>query len=200
MIVIVDYEMGNVGSIQNMLEYIGANSIISSNPCDLESAAKIILPGVGAFDRAMGNLASRNLITVLNKRVNADGVPILGICLGMQLFAKNSEEGQTLGLGWLDAQIVRLRFDDPTLRVPHMGWNTVAYNDAPPDPVAGKYYFVHSYHMICNNKGDIWATCQYGSQITAAVKRGNIWGVQFHPEKSHKYGAEFFRRFVSGDS
>ena len=200
MIVIVDYDMGNVGSIHNMLEHIGASSIISSNPSDLEAAAKIILPGVGTFDKAMENLTKRDLIPILNKRVKEDGIPILGICLGMQLFTQKSEEGQTLGLGWLDAQTVRFKFDNPNLKIPHMGWNFVTYKDTFPEEMPRKYYFVHSYHVICNDAKDIWGACEYGRQITAAVKKGNMWGVQFHPEKSHKYGVEFFHRFISGDS
>ena len=199
MIVIVDYDMGNVGSIRNMLEHIGASSIISSNPSDLEAAAKIILPGVGTFDKAMENLTKRDLIPILNKRVKEDGIPILGICLGMQLFTQKSEEGQTLGLGWLDAQTVRFKFDNPNLKIPHMGWNFVTYKDTFPEETPRKYYFVHSYQVVCNDAEDIWAACQYGSQVTAAVKKGNMWGVQFHPEKSHKYGVEFFRCFISGD-
>ena len=196
MIVIIDHGTGNVGSIQNMLEYIGLNSIISSNPYDLESAARIILPGVGAFDKAMENLEKRDLIPVLNKRVKEDRIPILGICLGMQLFTQESEEGQTPGLGWLDAQTVRFKFDDPNLKIPHMGWNFVTYKNIFPKETSRKYYFLHSYHVVCNDENDIWATCQYGGDVVAAVKKENIWGVQFHPEKSHKYGIELFRRFV----
>ena len=200
MIVILEYGMGNVGSIQNMLEYIGVNSIISSDHSDIEMATKIIMPGVGAFNKAMENLEKRDLIPVLNKRVIEDRIPILGICLGMQLLTKMSEEGQTLGLGWLDAQTVRFKFDDPNLKIPHMGWNFVTYKNDFSKETNRKYYFVHSYQVVCNNENDIWATCQYGGDVVAAVRKGNIWGVQFHPEKSHKFGIEFFRRFVNGDS
>lgn len=199
MIVIVDYGMGNLGSIQNMLDYIGVESLISSNPSDLGLATKIILPGVGAFDKAMANLESYGFLRLLNHRVLEEKIPTLGVCLGMQLLTKSSEEGTRRGLGWVDAHTVRFKFNS-TLKIPHMGWNFVTFQKAT-DYFSGerkrRYYFVHSYHVVCHDSKDILATSQYGYPFVAAIKKDNILGVQFHPEKSHKYGMEFYRYFVT---
>lgn len=201
MIIIIDYQMGNIGSILNMLKKIGAPGMISSDPDVILKADKLILPGVGAFDQGMANLERLGLINVLNEKVKNSGTPILGICLGMQLMTKSSEEGKSAGLGWIDAKTVRF-YHDPSLRlkVPHMGWNSiipkkesVLLADMYSDP---RFYFVHSYHVVCNNQNDVLATTHYGYDFTSAFQHNNIIGVQFHPEKSHKYGMRLLKSFA----
>lgn len=202
MIAIVDYGMGNLGSIKNMLWKIGHTSVITSDPGDLAAAEKLILPGVGAFDRAMENLESRRLIDPLNQEVIEKRKPILGICLGMQLFGQRSEEGVRPGLGWIEAESVRFAFDpEADLRLPHMGWNRIQpqahqhplVQDLPEDP---RFYFVHSFHVRCARSENVLATASYGFDFHAAIHRDNIWGAQFHPEKSHKYGMRWLRNFA----
>lgn len=203
MIVIVDYNTGNCGSIHNMLRKIGHASLITSSPRDILAADRLILPGVGTFDHGMTQLTERGLIPVLEEAVLGRRTPILGICLGMQLFTRGSEEGNLEGLGWIDAQTVRFRgelADDSALKVPHMGWNRirglrphVLLDALPENP---RFYFVHSYHVACCDTRDALATTHHGYGFTSAVARGNIAGVQFHPEKSHQFGMQLFRSFV----
>lgn len=202
MIVIIDYGMGNLGSILNMLKYLKADAMISSNVSDIEKADKLILPGVGAFDNGMNNLQNLNLISCLEKKVLNQKTPILGICLGMQLFTKKSEEGSLSGLGWIDAETVRfsLNKEKNNLKVPHMGWNSVTirnttslFNNMSEN---AKFYFVHSYHVVCHNEEDILATTHHGYNIVSAFQSKNIFGVQFHPEKSHKFGMNLFNNFI----
>jgi imidazole glycerol-phosphate synthase subunit HisH len=202
MIVIIDYGMGNLGSIANMLKKIGARVIISSDPAVIESADKLILPGVGSFGNGMRCLAERDLIQLLNKTVLEAKKPILGLCLGMQLFTKSSEEGGLSGLGWLNAETVRFKFDgnNQKLKVPHMGWNTI--EPAQPhclftgmDP-GMRFYFVHSYHVVCEDQSNILARANYGFDFAAMVVQENIIGAQFHPEKSHKFGMQLLTNFM----
>jgi glutamine amidotransferase len=202
MIAIVDFGMGNLGSIRNMLAKIGAESVITSDPRAIEAADKLILPGVGAFDRAMENLHRAGLVTVLNDKVVARKTPLLGICLGMQLLSRRSEEGSLPGLGWIAADTVRFpaEIDGVRLTVPHMGWNTITVTQPAallgqvgPDP---RFYFVHSYHVRCEREADVAATAHHGITFHAAVASGNIVGTQFHPEKSHKFGLALLRSFV----
>lgn len=198
MITIIDYGMGNLGSIKNMLKKIGVNSLITNNKNEINSAEKLILPGVGAFDKAVSNLEKLDLLGLLNKKVLEEKVPILGICLGMQLLGNSSEEGSKKGLGWIDGDV--LKFDiDKTLKVPHMGWNrvypvkeNVLFKNMYPEP---RFYFVHTYYFKCNNKEDILATTEYGGKFVSAVNKENIYGVQFHPEKSHKFGMKLLENF-----
>jgi len=202
MIVIVDYGLGNIGSIVNMFKKVGVAATISSDPAVIEKADKLILPGVGAFDSGMRNLTERGLVPLLNRRVLEDKVPILGLCLGMQLFTKRSEEGQLPGLGWLDAETVRFKFDGDNahLKIPHMGWNTIRpsrahpiFTEMEPEP---RFYFVHSYYVVCVNSEDVLAQAVYGFDFTAMLARGNIIGAQFHPEKSHKFGMRLLKNFA----
>ena len=201
MIVIIDYGMGNVGSILNMIRSIGADAIISSNVSEIRKAKKIILPGVGAFDHAIQNLNNLNLVKILNEMVIDKKTPILGICLGMQLLTKRSEEGKLKGLGWIDAETIRFKSDKKSsLKIPHMGWNEVEIKQESPlfrDMYAEpKFYFVHSYYIKCNNVNNVLTTTPYGIDFASSIMKGNIFGVQFHPEKSHKFGMKLLKNFA----
>lgn len=198
MIAIVDYGMGNVGSIRNMLKTVGRDSIITSDPAQIGAANKLILPGVGAFDAGMRNLRERGLIDVLGQAV-ARGTPVLGICLGMQLMCKSSEEGALPGLGWVDAEVVRFRPTQSSIKVPHMGWNTLSVARTNPLITATgeqRFYFVHSYHVVCREPGDVVATAHHGYPFHAAFGRDRLFGVQFHPEKSHRFGRALMQLFA----
>lgn len=204
MIVIIDYKMGNLGSILNMLKKIGAPGIISSDTDAIRQADKLILPGVGAFDNGMKNLDDLGLIPVLSEIVLQERAPILGICLGMQLMTNSSEEGKLPGLGWIDAKTVRFRHDPSNdLKIPHMGWNTVSvrkesalFRDMFPEP---RFYFVHSYHAVCEDPADVLTVTPHGYEFASAFQHGNIIGVQFHPEKSHKFGMRLLRNFAEAE-
>lgn len=201
-VAIVDYGMGNVGSIRNMLRKVGALPRVASTPDDLVGAAKIVLPGVGAFDQGMDRLEAGGFRRVLDHLVLEQKVPILGVCLGMQLFTRSSEEGSKPGLGWVAADTLRFRRDRlPTnLRIPHMGWNTVTVRKPSPlfDGLVGeqRFYFLHAYHVVCEDVSDVLTETEHGYPFVSAFSRGNIIGAQFHPEKSHRFGMAFFRRFV----
>ena len=200
MIVIVDYETGNLGSILNMMKKAGCEAKISSSLSDIEKADKLILPGVGAFDAGMDKLHSKDLISVLNKKVIEDKIPILGFCLGMQLMTKKSEEGKMEGLGWMDAETVRFRFSETEkqFKVPHMGWKFVSVkkeNRLFKDMYENsRFYFAHSYYVKCKNAEDILTTTSYSEEFVSSFCKGNILGVQFHPEKSHKYGMKILKK------
>jgi len=202
MIAIVDYGLGNLGSIANMLKKVGAEAVVSSEPAVLASADKLILPGVGAFDHGMKNLMDRNLIPLLNDKVLQGRTPLLGLCLGMQLLTRCSEEGHLPGLGWVDAETVRFKFDETQtrLKIPHMGWNTLKM--CQPHPLmAGmadepQFYFVHSYYVRCMCADSVLAKTNHGCDFVSAVVQDNVMGVQFHPEKSHSFGMQLFRNFA----
>jgi glutamine amidotransferase len=200
MVTIVDYGMGNIGSIQNMLKKIGYTSEITSNPEKIASSSKLILPGVGAFDRAMTNLKDLGLIDLIRNKAE-EGTPILGICLGMQLLAECSEEGTLPGLGLIPGTVVRFVLPD-YYKVPHMGWNMVKYAGSCPlykgfgEFEEARFYFVHSYHFICRDERNISGETHYGIAFNSSVGRENVRGVQFHPEKSHKYGMLLLKNFV----
>lgn len=202
-IVVIDYGMGNIGSIRNMLKYVGAGYEVSGDREAIARSEKIILPGVGHFDLAMQNLEQRDLVGPLRDAILTDRKPILGICLGQQLLCKFSEEGEREGLGFIDANVRKIvPPEGSSLKVPHMGWSRVEF--AKQDPmIAGlgheaRFYFVHSYSVTCRDPADILGTSDYGGPFVSAFTRDNIAGVQFHPEKSHKYGIQLFRNFVSG--
>lgn len=204
MITIVNYKMGNLGSIRNMLKYLGIESFISSDPNEIEKAQKIILPGVGSFDKAISNIKELGLFDVLNKKALKEKTPILGICLGMQLLARNSEEGVLEGLGWVDAEVKKFRFENTSnekLKIPHMGWNTVEtdlnhklFDDLHNE---NRFYFVHTYYMTTSVNTSIIGSTKHGHSFTSAVQNDNILGVQFHPEKSHKFGMQLLKNFVN---
>lgn len=201
MITVVGYGMGNVGAIQNMLKRSGADANVSADPAVIAAAHGLVLPGVGAFDNAMRRLGDLGLVELLNDAVVRRRVPILGVCLGMQLFARRSAEGELPGFGWIAAECQRIPGSaDGRLKVPHMGWNRVdpvrAGHVAPDDPAESRFYFLHSYHVVCERQEDIVATTPYGGPLVAMVERDNVIGVQFHPEKSHRFGFELMGKFA----
>lgn len=200
MITIVDYGMGNLGSIQNMIKRIGARSRICADPRALADAEKILLPGVGAFDAAMERINAGGFREVLERKAHIDRIPILGICLGMQLLTRSSAEGRLPGLGWINGETLRFpRSED--LKVPHMGWNAVA--PARPSALTGglepdaRYYFVHSFFVKVDDEQDSLLTARHGVTFDAAIGRDNIFGAQFHPEKSHRFGMRFLSNFAA---
>jgi glutamine amidotransferase len=200
MIVIIDYGMGNLGSIKNMFKKIGHESIITSDPGKIETADKLMLPGVGAFDNAMKNLKKMELIEVIQKTAVKKKTPLLGICLGMQLLTKRSGEGKLPGLGLIDAETLRFKFKNKDLKIPHMGWNTIEikngsllFNNAYDE---SRFYFVHSFYVKCSDLKIVLATTKYGFEFCSAFNKENIFGVQFHPEKSHKYGMRLLENFA----
>jgi glutamine amidotransferase len=199
MTTIINYNLGNPKSIKNMLSYLGIESRISANHGDIASAERLILPGVGHFQHGMEQLEQLGLIEILKKEVIENKKPILGICLGMQLLTRHSEEGALAGLGFIDAQTKKFELQDATLKVPHMGWNTVEFKkDSPMNTgvsINPRYYFVHSYFVDCANQADIFCTTQYGQEFVSGFQHENIFGLQFHPEKSHKFGMELLANF-----
>ncbi len=200
-IIIIDYGMGNLRSIIKRFERIGVPAEITGDPVKIAEAGKLILPGVGHFLNGMKNLRDSGLIGVLNEKVQVKKTPILGICLGMQLFANSSEEGFAEGLGWLNASVVRFHVSDKVkFKIPHIGWNS-----ATPQKHSlllkgiletNLFYFVHSYHMVCNSKEDVLATTTYDYEFTSAVEKNNIFGTQFHPEKSFDSGLTLLHNFA----
>jgi glutamine amidotransferase len=200
MIAIVDYGLGNIKAFANVYSRLRLPAVIANGPDDLKNATKIILPGVGAFDRAMELLDGSGMRQLLDEMVLGRKIPVLGICVGMQILAHCSEEGQRQGLGWIDGEVRRL--DDSQLqhrtRLPHMGWNNVMAHRTSPlfhnmeDPV---FYFLHSYFFSCADDKAVFAEAEYGQRFACAVNVDNIYGVQFHPEKSHHNGIQLLRNF-----
>lgn len=200
MVAIINYGLGNLGSIANMLKVIGAKSIITDDARIIQNADKIILPGVGAFDAGMSKLQERNLADVLRSEAES-GKPVLGICLGMQLLGRRSEEGKLSGLNLIPFDNIRFKLlESSGLKVPHMGWDIVHFQQENIllKDIQGvqRYYFVHSYHAKCDSSENILMTCNYGYEFAAAVVKDSIFGVQFHPEKSHDFGMRLLDNFV----
>ncbi len=202
MVTIVDYGLGNLGSIKNMLKKIGVESCISSDIDVIATAEKLILPGVGSFDTGMKNIEELNLLPILNKRVLEDEIPVLGICLGMQLMTKNSEEGILPGLGWIDAETRKFILPEGGKRytIPHMGWEYVTQkkesNLIQQQTESAKFYFVHAYYVSCSSENNVLLEAEYIHPFVAAFEHKNIIGVQFHPEKSHSYGMKMLKNFI----
>lgn len=201
MVGIIDYGVGNIGSVVNMLKTIGCfDVVLVSTADDLGAVDKYILPGVGAFDAGMELLNHSGMREALDIQVLRNKKPILGICLGMQMLGRKSEEGSMSGLGYIPFECVKFNFDDNSLKVPHMGWDYVEITKNSPLTVNPKdmlrFYFVHAYYAVCNNHEDILMKCQYGINFAAAVSRENVYGVQFHPEKSHGFGKWLLKNFV----
>lgn len=201
MIVIVDYGLGNLASVLNMFKKIGVKDVsVSGNKDIISKASKILLPGVGAFDGGMTNLENSGLISVLNDKALKEKVPVLGICLGMQLLGKKSEEGVKPGLGWIDAETVKFNLDPALkLKVPHMGWEYIKVKRENPlvdMESKNRFYFVHSYHVKCLDEKQSLATSHFGEDFTCMVNKDNIFGTQFHPEKSLKFGMKVLENFA----
>ncbi len=197
--VIVDYGLGNVASVRNALAYLGTEVTLSSEFAVLDRADCLILPGVGSFEDGMKKLHHLNLFPILNELVVNKGKPILGICLGMQLMAKRGfENGEFEGLGWLDAEVKKLSVSG--VKIPHVGWNETQITRPSklwPEVATQCFYYVHSYHMVCNDPSDVAALCHHGNNFSAAIERNNIMGVQFHPEKSQKDGLNVLKAFLT---
>lgn len=198
---VVDYGIGNVGSILNMLKRVGEESRLVQTGNQMRPCDGLILPGVGAFDTGMELLSQQGRREALDEAVAQD-TPVLGICLGMQMLGLRSEEGKSDGLGYLPFEIKAFSTAaNPSLKVPHMGWETVTIEQKA-NPLAkgllqdARFYFVHSYYAVCEDDEDVLMTCEYGQPFAAAVHRGKLWGVQFHPEKSHRYGMQLMRNFA----
>ncbi len=202
MISIVDYGLGNVRAIQSIYKRLGIPVALAKTSSDLHAASHIVLPGVGAFDWAMARLNKSGMRDMLDYLVLGQGKPVLGICVGMQMMAKRSDEGTTAGLSWLDAE-VRL-FEETRkggrLRLPHMGWNDIepTYADGLlyELDIGARFYFLHSFYFLPANASDVLAWANYGGPFACAVRRGNIHGVQFHPEKSHVWGIQLLKNFA----
>ena len=198
---VVNYGMGNISSVVKKLKIVGANyKIINSSNC-FEDVDKLILPGVGHFEKAMQNLKKGNLVGPLNNSVLEKKIPVLGICLGMQLMALSSEEGKSNGLGWFDAKVRKFNIQDKlNFKVPQMGWNTISINKKS-DLMKNisnqsEFYFIHSFYIKCNKEEDILNTTVYESEFVSGIQKGNIFGVQYHPEKSHEIGEKMFKNFI----
>jgi glutamine amidotransferase len=199
MITIIDYGMGNLGSILNMLKRIGAQAKISSSINEIQVAEKILLPGVGAFDAAIQRIDDLGLRETLVNKANVDKIPFLGICLGMQLMTNSSEEGCLKGLGIIDSETKKFKFDNNTMKIPHMGWNFVHFKKESPLTEGFtnefRFYFVHSYYVKCNDESNVLMQTEYGNKFDSIIQRSNVFGAQFHPEKSHKYGMKLLENF-----
>ena len=202
-LVVVDAGIGNLGAIPNMLKRIGASATITNDRDEIAAADRLILPGVGAFDPAMQTLNDLGIVDALTQKALVERVPVLGVCLGMQLLFSGSEEGALPGLGWIPGRVVKFRLngDDRTLRIPHMGWNWVerandgalfaGFDETP------RFYFAHSYHVEAADEGDVVGWTDYGYRFAASVQHENIGGIQFHPEKSHRFGLKVFENFLA---
>jgi len=203
MISIINYGMGNLGSIQNMLKKVGVTSKIISSPEECVDATKIILPGVGHFEEGMRVLKENNWIDILNSKVLKDKTPVLGICLGMQLMTSDSEEGNCVGLNWINAHVKKFQFADSGMKIPHMGWNEIIPKLTSPlfDKFETmediRFYHVHSYYVELENAELEISSTNYGHPFASGFQNDNIYGVQFHPEKSHKYGMKMLANFAN---
>ena len=199
MIAIIDYGLGNLGSIANMLKVIGEKSRITNQKEEIETSDGIILPGVGAFDAGMKKLEEYGMTEVIKEQAK-NGKPILGICLGMQLLGRRSEEGVLPGLSLIPFECKKFSFDNTELKIPHMGWDIVDFKQNHPilNGLIGqqRYYFVHSYHAVCDEETSVLMECDYGYNFAAAVVKDNVIGVQFHPEKSHDFGLALLSNYV----
>ena len=204
MIVIIDYGMGNLRSVQKAFERIKVPIKVSSSINDILNADKIVLPGVGNFERGIKNLRERGMYEAISEVVIEKKMPILGICLGMQLMTEFSEEGNCSGFGWIKAKTQKFSFPSGGFKIPHMGWNSLSINrtDSLYDAITTDdfFYFVHSYFVTCNDYDDVLAETHYGNKFVSSFRKGNIFGCQFHPEKSHDAGLLILKNFANKTS
>jgi glutamine amidotransferase len=200
MTTIINYNLGNPKSIKNMLSYLGIDAVISDDLNTLKSADRLILPGVGHFVHGMNQLDTLGISDIIKEHALSAQRPILGICLGMQLMTNFSEEGDVAGLGLIDAQTKKFQLEDKSHKIPHMGWNEVSWQKEPPilNSISKKprYYFIHSYFVECMNQQNILGITNYGQDFVSAFQHDNIIGMQFHPEKSHRFGMELLQNFT----
>ncbi len=201
MITIIDYGMGNLGSIYNMFKHINVESKISKDTDEISKAEKILLPGVGSFDAAIERIRENGLKEILDQKVLVEKVPILGICLGMQILTSESEEGNLEGLNWISGRTKKFVFADNHIKIPHMGWNIVRSSKTNPLTYNlaedSRFYFVHSYYVkVYEEKNSLLKTTYGGIEFDSAIQKDNIWGTQFHPEKSHKFGMKLLENFA----
>lgn len=200
MITIIDYGMGNLRSVQKAFERVGIDAKITRNSDEILNAEKLVLPGVGNFEKGMNNIRENGLINILNETVISRKTPILGICLGMQLMTNFSEEGSCEGFGWVKSNTKKFSFKDNTLKIPHMGWNNLVMKnfDIIFKDVSNEnyFYFVHSYYVSCDEDSEILAETTYGNKFISSFKKDNIYGCQFHPEKSHEAGLKILKNFA----
>lgn len=200
-VTIVDCGIGNIRSVQRMFEYVEGTAEIVGDPAAIRDCRKLVLPGVGAFDAGMAALGNGGWIDPLNQVALERRAPVLGICLGMQLLCRRSEEGEMPGLGWIPADVVRMDIAGHSkLKIPHMGWAVTT--PAKPNPLIAdegeqRFYYVHKYRAVCDTPDNVLATATYGGEFVSAVHRDNIWGVQFHPEKSHRFGMALMKNFLA---
>jgi imidazole glycerol-phosphate synthase subunit HisH len=203
MIAVIDYGMGNVRSMCNAVEWLGYEAALTADPKVIADASHVILPGVGAFGDAITNIKERGLDEILHQQVIEKGKPLLGVCLGLQLLAKRSEEHKLHdGLGLLDAEVIKFKFSDSNLKLPHVGWNVVSvckdhqlFHKLKRDEFS--FYFVHSFHIVCKNQEDVLATCDYGIEFVAAISKNAVVATQFHPEKSQDNGIQVLYNFLN---
>jgi imidazole glycerol-phosphate synthase subunit HisH len=201
-ITIIDYGMGNLRSVQRSFQRVGADAIVTSDPEQVERAKKLVLPGVGHYESGIERLKRKGLWDVLNDKVLGEQAPILGICLGMQLMTKHSDEGNAHGFGWIEGNAVRFSVkDNLRFKVPRIGWNTI-YPQKESRLLDGvtedaMFYFLHSYYVKCDDPDDVLATTFYEEEYTSAIQKNNIYATQFHPEKSHEYGDQILKNFLS---
>jgi glutamine amidotransferase len=198
MLVVVDYGVGNQGSVLNMYRRLGIEAVRGAAAADIAAAGRLVLPGIGAFDHCMIRLRDAGLEAPLRAAI-ARGVPLLGICVGMQMLLEGSEEGGQPGLGLIPGRAVRFATQDAGLKVPHMGWNRVQWcaDDVLNEDLRdeARFYFVHSYHAVCADREAVLGTTTYGGEFASAIRSGRVYGVQFHPEKSHRFGLALLRNF-----
>lgn len=202
MITIIDYGLGNLGSILNMCKKIQVPAEITRDISKISAAKKILLPGVGAFDIAMQKIEECGILPVLNQKALVDKVPFLGICLGMQILTERSDEGTLPGLGFINGETKKFVFEDSTLKIPHMGWNTIinmkdSQLTLEMDKEEYRFYFVHSYYVKCKNEADVVCKTTHGIKFDSIIQNENIYGAQFHPEKSHRFGMKLLSNFAS---
>lgn len=201
MIAIIDYGMGNLNSVLKKVHFIGKEAVITSNPIEIRKASKIILPGVGHFDNGVKNLKRNGLWDLLNDLVIVDKKPILGICLGMQLMMSYSEEGNSYGFDWVQGKVVKFISENERFKIPHMGWNSILPQKKSLLTnglnIEDEFYFVHSYFAHCEKKEDVLFRTNYFVEFTSGIQKNNIYGVQFHPEKSHQSGHVLIQNFLN---